>query len=177
MLNATWLWMWRKEDDTWKKSSHRDSGPSGYVFGDVTRGIYHYFSPEIDESDDPSYSRLQSLLHEAVCIYKHRKYIGTITLSHTVGYFTETCSVHITKEDHNDDNSDEIVSARRIFDTLLLRLERRAEGWDNYLANINPSLTTTAQIGFRAPVINVGWGISVSLTITKSSLLHWKRSS
>lgn len=62
-----------------------------------------------------------------------------------------------------------------VFATLLARLQRRAKSWQALkgFEGLDPSLTQSAQIGFALPVIKIGWGVSVSLTVTTSSLLRW----
>ncbi len=170
----------QKSEITWKESAHRDEGPDGYVFGDITRGVFARCfssqSEEMEKNGDISYSQLQMILYQAIHIYKKRGYIGTISMSHTVGYFTESCTVDISKcLDHSCKVNISDTKISRIFETLVQRLEKRAKGWDNYIDGIDfdPSLTSSAQIGFRTPIINIGWGLSISLTITKSSLLKW----
>ena len=62
-----------------------------------------------------------------------------------------------------------------VFATLLARLERRAKSWQalSGVENLDPNLTQSAHIGFAIPVIKIGWGVSVSLTVSASSLLRW----
>jgi len=62
-----------------------------------------------------------------------------------------------------------------VFATLLARLERRAKSWQALCGeeSLDPSLTQAAQIGFALPVIKIGWGVSISLTVNSSSLLRW----
>jgi len=62
-----------------------------------------------------------------------------------------------------------------VFATLLARLERRAKSWQALSGeeHVDPSLTQSAQIGFAIPVVKLGWGVSVSLTVSSSSLLRW----
>ena len=57
----------------------------------------------------------------------------------------------------------------------LARLERRAESWQAFsgVEAIDPMITQAAQIGFAIPIIRLGWGVSVSLTVSASSLLRW----
>ena len=40
---------------------------------------------------------------------------------------------------------------------------------------LDPSLTSSAHIGFALPVIKIGWGVSVSLTVSTSSLLRYAK--
>lgn len=65
--------------------------------------------------------------------------------------------------------------AGRVFATLISRLERRAHNWEaiSGMESIDPVLSASATIGFKVPFISVGWGLSISLTITHSSLLRW----
>jgi len=63
----------------------------------------------------------------------------------------------------------------RLFEMLLGRLERRAASWDAMDHDLDPVLGASATLGFAMPFIKVGWGITVSLSITKSSLLRWAR--
>ena len=166
---------------TWKESANRDEGPTGYVFGDITRGVVGLFTTQTGKTEtdgDLSYSQLQMLIYQAIHIYKMRGYIGSISMSHSVGYFTESCTVDVEKcSEHNVKHHKLNVASKasHLFFTLVQRLEKRAEGWDNYIdgVDLNPSLTTSAQIGFKAPIISIGWGVSISLTITKKSLLNW----
>lgn len=62
-----------------------------------------------------------------------------------------------------------------VFATLLARLERRAKSWRALAGDekLDPSLTQSAQIGFAIPIVKLGWGVSVSLTVSASSLLRW----
>lgn len=46
---------------------------------------------------------------------------------------------------------------------------------DPVLTDLDPVLGASATLGFAMPFIKVGWGITVSLSITKSSLLRWAR--
>lgn len=175
---------------SWKASAHRAEGPDGYVFGDMTRGVVaRCLGPtrdtEVEREGDESFSRLQRLVREAIGLYRARGYIGTISISHTVGAFTESCSVRVDDAPADapseaggvgEDDASAGTTAQRVFETLLARLERRARGWDAYfsgLEGLDPMLTSSAQVGFRAPVLNVGWGVSVSFTISQFSLLRW----
>lgn len=180
-----------KKSRTWRESAGRTSGRDGYVFGDVTRGVVGRFfgsseeDKAIEAAGDEQYSRVQKLVSEAVKVYRARGYSGSINMSHSVAYFTETCSVKVDAPDTmpwlGDDANGELSAmaeegkAGRIFATLLSRLERRATGWQamNTMEGLDPSLTSAAQIGFRVPVVQLGWGVSVSLTVTTSSLLRW----
>jgi len=188
-----------KKSTTWRESSGRTSGRDGYVFGDLTRGVvcrlYGSTPAEIEETKaieaagDEQYTQVQKLVSEAVKIFRARGYNGSINMSHSVAYFTETCSVKVDPPETlpwlgSDATSSEAQKlaamaengkAGRVFATLLARLERRALSWQamNAVEGLDPSLTSSAQIGFRMPVINVGWGISVSLTVTTSSLVRW----
>ena len=51
----------------------------------------------------------------------------------------------------------------------------RAKSWQAFagVEGLDPNLTSSGQIGMRVPVINVGWGVSISLTVSASSLLAW----
>ena len=62
-----------------------------------------------------------------------------------------------------------------VFATLLSRLERRARSWQAFSGDegLDPNLTQSAQIGFAIPVVKLGWGVSVSLTVSASTLLRW----
>jgi len=80
----------------------------------------------------------------------------------------------------SDDAADVAAMAKHgqagyVFATLLARLERRAMSWQEMAGSegLDPSLTQSAHIGFAIPVIKVGWGVSVSLTVSASSLLRW----
>ena len=68
-------------------------------------------------------------------------------------------------------------AAGSVFATLLSRLERRAEGWPLLagMDGVDPMLSSSAQIGFALPIIKLGWGVSVSLSVTQSSLLRCGR--
>ena len=56
-----------------------------------------------------------------------------------------------------------------------IAMPRRASAWQamSGLEGVDPSLTSSAHIGFALPVIKIGWGVSVSLTVTTSSLLRF----
>lgn len=64
-----------------------------------------------------------------------------------------------------------------VFATLLARLERRAKSWEVLSGDekLDPSLTQSAQVGFAIPIVKLGWGVSVSLTVSASSLLRWAK--
>ena len=63
-----------------------------------------------------------------------------------------------------------------VFTTLLARLERRASSWAalSGMEKLDPMLTQSAHVGFALPVIKVGWGVSISLTVSASSLRRWQ---
>jgi len=65
--------------------------------------------------------------------------------------------------------------ANLVFATLLARLERRAQSWRalNGEQGLDANLTQSAQIGFAIPIVKLGWGVSVSLTVSASTLLRW----
>ena len=44
---------------------------------------------------------------------------------------------------------------------------------DGSIEGLDPNLTSSAQIGFALPVIKLGWGVSVSLPVSTSTLLRW----
>ena len=52
---------------------------------------------------------------------------------------------------------------------LLARSRQALSG----VEGLDPSLTQSASIGFAVPVVKLGWGVSVSLTVSASSLLRW----
>lgn len=179
------------ESASWKKTAGRDYGRDGYVFGDMTRGMYSKVfgssssaeERKAEADGDERFGQVQRLVRHAISLYRSRGYSGTITIGHTVAYFHESTSVRVdggtilaTTEAEEDPQKDD-AKAGRVFATLLARLERRAANWDDTmgcLEDIDPVLGASAQIGFKVPVIQVGWGVSVSLSITKSSLLRWK---
>lgn len=175
--------------ETWKEYSGRDDGREGYVFGDISRGITRRVfggADAVEESDekhgDEKFSQVQRLVRDAVVAYKSRGYGGTITISQRVGLFTESCSIGVTAAktltppttDENEVHSDS-DDIPRVFATLFSRLERRAANWEalSGVEGLDPTLATSATIGFALPVIKVGWGISVSFSVNKSSLLRW----
>lgn len=184
---------------TWRESAGRTTGRDGYVFGDLTRGGIRNFygtktAAEVEEdkaieaASDEQYTQVQKLVREAVKVFRARGYNGSINMSHTVAYFNESCSVKVdasedapwlTGCDEGSATSMDAVTeqgkAGRVFTTLLTRLERRALAWESMSGNegLDPSLTSAAQIGFAIPVVKLGWGVSVSLTVTTSSLLRW----
>ena len=82
-----------------------------------------------------------------------------------VVHASEAAAAQIAKEGH----------AGLVFNTLLARLERRAQSWQalSGVEGLDPMLTQSAQIGFAIPVIKLGWGVSVSLTVSASSLRRW----
>jgi len=134
-------------------------------------------------------SQAAQMIKDAVALYKHRGYTGTIAISHKVGIFTETCSLGVRGDDvhkpaavaeNEADAPAGTVSwadstASRAFDGLLARLERRAIGWDTFDSDVDPVLGASASVGLNLPVIKLGWGFTISLSITKSSLLRWAR--
>lgn len=192
-----------EKPSTWKDSSGRAQGPDGYVFGDLTRGvcvkIFGKTDDETEAAGDAQHTQVQKLLREAVKVYRARGYSGTINLSHTVAYFNESvsCSVKPLSGDlapweveenadeaqeegseKGDGSTDKIAEegqAGLVFTTLLARLERRAKAWAAFsgVEGLDPNISQSATIGFALPVIKLGWGVSVSLTISCSSLLRW----
>ena len=231
-------------NQSWKESAGRDDGRDGYVFGDVTRGVIMKMfgkktaaeereEARIEAAADEQYTHVQRLIKEAIGVYRARGYQGTISVSQSVAYFSESASISVTgpkeselpwdKADTGKRSSDEALTAMaaessragRVFSTLLARLERRAASWQamSGTESLDPSLTSSAQIGahrplapspplviphcgvgrgclagadtsaepvvsgdatgFRVPVLAVGWGVSISLTVTTSSLLRW----
>lgn len=187
------------EGKTWKEYSARTDGREGYVFGDLTRGVCHkvFGSSKVDTeaeiNGDEQFTHVQSLLKEAIKIYQARGYAGTISLSQTVAYFCESASMAIkapeaapwededgaTKETEHDGSTDKISAeggkAGLVFATLLARLERRARSWQAFsgVEGLDPNLSQSAQIGFAIPVVKLGWGVSVTLTVSASTLLRW----
>jgi len=149
----------------------------------------------IEAAGDEQYSHVQALVRDAVHIFRARGYTGTINMSHTVAHFTESCSVRVDGPKDNvppwephAETSEFALSAEaastamgehgragKVFATLLMRLERRAASWKAISGgeSLDPNLTSSAQIGFRMPIVNLGWGVSVSLTVTTSSLLRY----
>jgi hypothetical protein len=94
----------------------------------------------------------------------------------------EAISMALSAEDENGVDADASVAAIAkegqaglVFTTLLARLERRAKSWQAMSndAGLDPMLTQAAQIGFQVPIVKLGWGVSVSLTVSASSLLRW----
>lgn len=192
-----------KETQTWKESSGRTEGRDGYVFGDLTRGVVRGVfgrkatpseleeEAEAEAAGDSQYGQIQTMVDQMVRLFRARGYSGTINLSQNVAYFSETCSVRVDPPDvppwERDGASANVAAAAsdaalvqsgkagRVFCTLLNRLQRRAAAWQalSHDAGLDPSLTAAAQIGFAVPVIKLGWGVSVSLTVTTSSLLRW----
>lgn len=182
---------------TWKESAGRADGRDGYVFGDLTRGVCvkvaHALGKADGEADveaegDAQHTQVQRLVREAIKLYRARGYTGTINMSHTVAYFNESVSVSVRPsegdgapwEAHGADaaSTEKIVSEGRaglVFATLLSRLERRARSWQAFSGDegLDPNLTQSAQIGFAIPVVKLGWGVSVSLTVSASTLLRW----
>ena len=88
----------------------------------------------------------------------------------------------LSAEDENGVDADASVAAIAKegqaglgFTTLLARLERRAKSWQAMSndAGLDPMLTQAAQIGFQVPIVKLGWGVSVSLTVSASRLLRW----
>ena len=144
-----------------------------------------------DAEADEKTTQVQRLVRDAVLLYRARGYQGTISMTHTVGYFTESCRVVVCKRDPEAERSwwsrapvptttpGDGTKAGRVFETLLARLEKRAQKWQaieealSGLEDINPDLSAAAQIGFAVPIIKLGWGVGVALTISKSSLLHY----
>jgi len=201
---------------TWKEWSDRAEGREGYVFGDVTRGVCHKVfggtkaEAEAESQGDEQFTHVQILLKEAIKIYQARGYAGTISLSQTVAYFSESASMAIKAPNHapwegggdegggaasatpasdssseaeaaapHDGSTDKIAAeggrAGVVFATLLSRLERRARSWQAFsgVEGLDPNLSQSAQIGFALPVVKLGWGVSVTLTVSASTLLRW----
>jgi len=182
---------------TWKESAGRAEGRDGYVFGDLTRGaVVKLFGngkkteeeAAIEVAGDEQHTQVQRLVQQAVRLYRARGYTGTINMSHHVAYFTESASVSVKAEDGAVPSAADAAEAKLRFDTdggqagvvfstLLARLERRAQSWQavSGMEGLDPNLTSSAQIGFALPVIKLGWGVSVSLSVSTSSLLRWAR--
>jgi len=193
---------------SWKASAGRTEGPDGYVFGDFTRGVIVKVTGgkdapskeevEAEAEGDERFSRVQRLARDAVVVYRARGYEGNVSMSHTIGHYTETVSIKVAAvekppweaedaeagaEDTDanltigDDSWVSRYSAGRVFTTLLARLNRRARAWQDLGAaeDLDPTLGASASIGFAVPVIRVGWGVSVHLTVTQSSLLRWAK--
>lgn len=188
---------------TWRQSSGRMDGPDSYVFGDLTRGVVRYArgsswataatEAEVKEEKrleavaDEQYTHVQVLVKEALRLYRARGYNGTINMSQNVAYFTESTSVTVAPPaggippwaaaDKFDATAAFASDSRagRVFATLLSRLERRARSWEamSGVEGLDPNLTSSAHIGFAVPVIKIGWGVSISLTVSASSLLRW----
>jgi len=196
----------KESQRTWKESAGRTEGRDGYVFGDVTRGVVARVwgtgketvdeaaeAAKIEADADEKHTHIQLLVREAVRLYRARGYCGTINMSSTVAYFTESVSVSVKKpemppwEANSASDADAAAAASvkhlaaangkagLVFSTLLSRLERRAKSWKAFagVEGLDPNLTSSGQIGMRMPVINVGWGVSISLTVSASSLLAW----
>jgi len=184
-----------EEKRTWKESAGRAEGRDGYVFGDLTRGVVvRLFGTKekteeevaVEAAGDEQHTQVQKLVQQAVRLYRARGYTGTINMSHHVAYFTESASVAVKADDGALPSAAEAADAKlridaddtragMVFSTLLARLERRAQSWQavSGMEGLDPNLTSSAQIGFALPVIKLGWGVSVSLTVSTSSLLRW----
>jgi len=180
---------------TWKESAGRTSGGDGYVFGDLTRGVcvrvFGKSDPAEHEAElagDEQNSHVQVLLQEAIEVFRARGYNGTINLSQTVAYFNESVSVAVKPLSPDvapweQKGADQLPPAAmpkgragRVFATLISRLERRARSWQAFssgIEGVDPNLSQSAHIGFAIPVVKIGWGVSVSLTVSASSLLRW----
>jgi len=188
---------------TWKDSSGRTGGREGYVFGDISRGVCVKIFGKGVETDhaaelegDAQNTQVQKLLREAIKVYRARGYAGTINLSHTVAYFNESTSCSIKAPDvapweaakdpeaegdtdSHDGSTDRMAeegsSMAIVFTTLVSRLERRAKSWQafNNMEGLDPNISQSAQIGFAIPVVKIGWGVSVTLTVSASTLLRW----
>jgi hypothetical protein len=186
----------KQQRQSWKESAGRVDGREGYVFGDLTRGVavklFGSSPPHDDDAielaGDTAHTQVQRLVLQAVRLFRLRGYVGTVNMSHTVAYFTESVSVRVEADgrlsptaDTNAEEADiarliaEDAKAGPIFATLLSRLQRRAQSWRVLVGSegLDPNLTSSAQVGFALPVIKLGWGVSVSLTVSASSLLRW----
>ena len=186
---------------TWKESAGRMEGRDSYVFGDITRGVaikvFGSRKEQVEaEADaeaegDENWTKVQRLMRDAVLLFRARGYEGYITMSYSVLYFTESINVRVTapssglapweQEGGKDAHAEAPAglgasgAAGRAFDTLLARLSHRAANWDpatKGMGDIDPMLGANASIGFAVPVIKLGWGVSVSLSISHSSLLR-----
>ena len=192
---------WR--ESTWRESAGRSSGGEGYCFGDLTRGVVVRMwggskpteeEAAIEAAGDEQYTHVQMLVRDAVRIFRARGYTGTINMSHTVAHFTESCMLRVEgpkdgvapwesatagcdAASRADSAMDEHGRSGAVFNTLLMRLERRARSWHVMSGDegLDPSLTSSAHVGFALPVIKIGWGVSVSLTVTTSSLLRYAK--
>ena len=167
---------------TWKNSSGRSDGNDGYVFGDVSRTLYQRYwnqsaRPMTDKENEEHASTLQTLMKEAIALFKRRRYDGTITINQTIGYFSESMTVTIDDMENPEDCNEILLECNKniagIFSALVHRLTSRAKAWN--IESINPKLTSSVQLGFRAPLINVGWAVSLTFTISRSSLLRWEK--
>jgi hypothetical protein len=176
----------------------------------MTRGIYSRLTAGYASSDPKQAERIevdaeekatqvQRLVRDAVILFRSRGYEGNIAMTHTVGYFTESCRVAVTALKEEPEQRSRLAGlwgrtppkptmkpgdgtrAGRVFETLLHRLERRAEKWAaaedelQGMEDLDPDLSASAQIGFAMPVIKLGWGVGVSLSIKQSSLLRWAK--
>lgn len=100
-------WKASSSQDTWKASAKREEGPDSYVFGDITRGIYSRLTAGFASSDpaqaavieadaEEKATQVQRLVRDAVILFRARGYEGSISMTHTVGYFTESARVSVT---------------------------------------------------------------------------------
>ena len=51
--------------------------------------------------------------------------------------------------------------------------QARATSWQNLAGVRDPLLGSAGSVGVTLPLINVGWSVSVSLTVYQSTLLRW----
>ena len=179
--------------DTSDAAGAEVAGPAGsdVAEGDAAPPVAGRTRAEASSRDgDEQYSQAERIIRDAVALYRARGYVGTITISHKVGIFTETCSLSVRSDaippaskEGGTASKVEDSRAGRAFETLLARLERRAMSWDTMgshavgseedadpMEGIDPVLGASASLGFAMPVIKVGWGLTISLSITKSTL-------
>jgi len=174
----------------------------GYVFGDVWSRRWFSSADDFDagaeletqlaakaEPVDERFDKVERLVRDAVVLYRARGYNGTISISQRVGVFTESASVSISESDAptaasnvdapageaDDTKRKANAKAGRVFHTLFSRLERRAIVWQRLsgVEGLDPMLSESAQIGFAMPVVNVGWGVSVTFSVKRSTLVTW----
>lgn len=191
------------------KGKEEAASEGGYYFGDLYNGVVRRWTGsgegeefdaagELDkqialhqktEAAEARMDRVETLVRDAVVLYRARGYKGTITISQRVGVFTESASIDVKPPAEDEAGASPPPSAPpaagaaaegdsragRAFETLFARLEKRAVNWGRLsgVEGLDPLLSESAQIGFAVPVVNIGWGVSVTFSVSRSTLMRW----
>ena len=145
---------------------------------------------------------MRDTFSRVIKLYRARGYTGNVSVSGQFGIYGEKLSKWITESQTEKPSVDRylhVVSGgsgaskvddgivdslrietedsrtARLIRTLIRRMEKRASEWktEGY-EDINPEIGSEGTLGLTIPVINVGWTITVSLTVNAKALLHWQ---